>query len=469
MALINAKGEKILGLNQYYNCKDYGVLPTNTDNTAALQALIDLVNKNGGGIIWIPIGIYLFDSSASSWALTSNITTLCVMKSGVSIIGESLDKSVLKVTGNTSQGAGLFCQNSDQSGEIMTGCTFQNFTVDMSAASMTSYSHRGKAFYFSGIKDCVFRDLRLLSTPSTSLGIDMLDNVIMDSIYVYQGGRQWSIGGPGGAGIGIGTGKWENENYIIRNCICDSCGHFGIFLEDQGIFASSPVRKYPKGQIIANNIVRNGRNYGIGLRGGQNVVITGNNIYDNYGGIYMDYGAKNVMVSNNIIQGNKEAGFMFGNEDLIVNGSGHACENTIVSGNGFCENMFGTWNVTAPLNSQTSNNLFVGNGVETPTASDIDSSLVIADVYIDNNGAQASQTNNWLYDSFVDLTTTRMLCDNLFGVRVAEYDENKNFLRRWYGNYWVNTIPHRVGSDCRYIKLGCNSSSTVDETLKLYS
>ena len=94
----------------------------------------------------------------------------------------------------------------------------KNFTIDMSEASLTQYTHRGKAFYYSGIKDCVFRDLRLISTPSTALGIDMLDNVVIDSIYIYEGGRSGTYGGNGGAGIGIGTGMWEHENYVIRNC-----------------------------------------------------------------------------------------------------------------------------------------------------------------------------------------------------------------------------------------------------------
>lgn len=470
MGLYDAKGNKILGLYHYYNCQDYGVLPTNADNTTALQSLIDLVNENGGGTIWLPVGVYLFDSAKSAWNLTSNITTLCVMKSGVSIIGESLSESVLKVTGNTSNGAGLFCQNSDQSGEIMTGCTFQNFTVDMSEASLSNYTHRGKAFYFSGIKDCVFRDLRLLSTPSTSLGIDMLDNVVMDSIYVYQGGRQWSIGGPGGAGIGIGTGKWENENYIIRNCVCDSCGHFGIFLEDQGIFSVDKVRNYPKGQIIANNIVRNGRHYGIGVRGGQNVIITGNDIYENYGGIYMDYAAKNIMISNNCVQGNKEAGLLFGNEDETVNGSGYACENVILSGNGFYENLFGIWNITEPQNSQTANNFYVGNA-ERPTENTIDESLIVADVYINDSGVETTLANNWLYNTFIDLTTTRVLYTlgaTNESIRVAEYDENKNFIKRWYGDYEASTIALRVSENCRYIKIGDNCGGKVGVTLKLY-
>lgn len=340
----------------YYNCTKYGVLPASPDNTEAFQALIDMIHENGGGTIWIPNGTYYFKSDVSSWAMTSNITCLCEMKSGVSIHGESMNGTILKVTGETPQGSSLFAQNSGYSKNVLVGCKAENFTVDMSEASLKSYTHKGKAFYYSGIKDCVFRDLKLLETPSTSLGIDMLDNVVMDSIYVYKGGRQWVFGGNGGAGIGIGTGKWSEENYIIRNCVCDACGHFGIFLEDQGVFSATKDKNYSKGQIITNNVVRNGRHYGIGVRGGKNVLVSGNNIYDCKGGLYTDYGAKNVVFSNNLVQGSTEAGFNFGNED-----KSYPCENIAVVGNTFFENAVGIKSTIEPTNSQKMNNVFIGN------------------------------------------------------------------------------------------------------------
>ena len=344
----------------YYNCTDYGVVPGSSDNTAKFQELVDLVYEAGGGTIWIPCGTYVFDTELSSVDLTGNITTLVEMKSGVSLLGESLTGTVLKVIGQTKDGCGLFCQNSVHSGEVLSGCNAQNFTVDMSEASLTNYTHRGKAFYYSGIKNSVFRDLRLLETPSTSMGIDMLDNVVLDSIYVYKGGKQWTYGGNGGAGIGIGTGKWKNENYIIRNCICDSCGHFGIFLEDQGIFSSAKDRTYSKGQIICNNVVRNGRHYGLGIRGGQNVLITGNNLYENKGGIYADYGAKNVMVSNNLIQGSTEAGFNYGNES-----TDYACENMAIINNTFLDNSVGIKKTLTPTNCTENGNVFINNTTNT--------------------------------------------------------------------------------------------------------
>lgn len=340
-----------------YNAIDYGLNPKNRDNSEELQSLINLVHNNGGGVIFIPIGVYIFDSAKSSWNMTNNITAICEMKSNVSLIGESLTDTVLKVVGNTEKGSALFCHNSEFSKEILHSSNAQNFTVDMSEATLNQYTHRGKAFYYSGIKDCIFRDLHLISTPSTALGIDMLDNVVIDSIYIYEGGKAWNYGGNGGAGIGIGTGLWENENYIIRNCICVSCGHFGIFLEDQGIFHNK--ENFPKGQIISNNIVRNCRHYAIGIRGGNSVLISSNNIYDNKGGLYVDYGARNIIFNGNVIKSSKEAAFCIGNEDNNINKNFKKCKNIVLTGNTFIENKINILKNAENFEYIEKNNIFI--------------------------------------------------------------------------------------------------------------
>lgn len=349
--------EKLEENKKVYNAIDYGLNQKNKDNSEELQSLINLVHNNGGGVIFIPIGVYIFDSAKSSWNMTNNITAICEMKSNVSLIGESLTDTVLKVVGNTEKGSALFCHNSEFSKEILHSSNAQNFTVDMSEATLNQYTHRGKAFYYSGIKDCIFRDLRLISTPSTALGIDMLDNVVIDSIYIYEGGKAWNYGGNGGAGIGIGTGLWENENYIIRNCICVSCGHFGIFLEDQGIFHNK--ENFPKGQIISNNIVRNCRHYAIGIRGGDLVLISSNNIYDNNGGLYVDYGAKNIIFNGNIIKSSKEAAFCIGNEDNNINKNFKECKNIVLTGNTFIENKTNILKNAESFEYIEKNNIFI--------------------------------------------------------------------------------------------------------------
>lgn len=251
--------------------------------------------------------------------MTKNITAICEMKSNVSLIGESLSDTILKVIGNTEKGSTLFCHNSEFSKEILHSANAKNFTIDMSEASLTQYTHRGKAFYYSGIKDCVFRYLRLISTPSTALGIDMLDNVVIDSIYIYEGGRSGTYGGNGGAGIGIGTGMWEHENYVVRNC----------------------------------------KNYAIGIRGGDTVLVSSNNIYNNNGGLYVDYGAQNIVFNDNLIKNSKNAAFCFGNEDKIINNNSKNCKNIVLTGNTFIENKINLLKNSDPLNYIEKNNVFI--------------------------------------------------------------------------------------------------------------
>ena len=92
---------------------------------------------------------------------------------------------------------------------------------------------------------------------------------------------------------------------------------FGIFLEDQHIFGDAAHRTptYPKGVIIANNICRNGRNYGFGVRGGQHVIFDGNEAYENAnGGFFSDYQNKSIVIQNNLIRDNTGNGICLGNE-----------------------------------------------------------------------------------------------------------------------------------------------------------
>ncbi len=316
----------------FYNVLDYGISLKETDNSQKFQELINKVHDNGGGYIYIPTGVYLFDSKQSSYEMTKNMTAICEMKSNVSIIGQSRTDTVLKVIGTTFNGASLFCYCNNISQKNLHSANMINLTIDMTDAYLENYSHRGKAIYYIGVDDCTFKNLRLISTPSTALGIDMLNNVVIDSVYVYEGGRSWTYGSNGGAGIGIGTGLRENENFIIRNCICVKCGHFGIFLEDQGVFHNQ--KNSSKGQIITNNIIRNSQHYAIGIRGGKYIVVSNNNIYENTGGIYVDYGVEEILISNNLVCDSKE-GFGLGDEDLIVNKNTRSCHNIILNNNIF--------------------------------------------------------------------------------------------------------------------------------------
>ena len=150
---------------------------------------------------------------------------------------------------------------------------------------------------------------------------------------------------------------WENENYIIRNCICVSCGHFGIFLEDQGIFHNK--ENLPEGQIFSNNIVRNCRHYAIGIRGGDTVLVSANNIYNNNGGLYVDYGARNIIFNGNVIKSSKEAAFCIGNEDNDINKNFKKCKNIVLTGNTLIENKINILKNAESFEYIEKNNIFI--------------------------------------------------------------------------------------------------------------
>ena len=380
-------------LGMYHNVLDYGITQDADDNSLKFQQMVDELSQNGGGTIYVPIGTYKFDTSNGQYIEGTGGCKCCIKaKSNVSIVGESLTDSVFKMTGHSSQGVCMFGYNSAKNKTPIEGCTYRNFTVNGEECTIDTYSSDGKAFFYQYVKNSVWRDLRLIGTPATSLGIDFLDNVVIDSIYCYESGRIHADNSPGGAGVGIGTGAWENENFIVRNCICDNCGHFGIFLEDQHIFGDAAHRTptYPKGAIIANNICRNGRNYGFGVRGGQHVIFEGNEAYENAnGGFFSDYQNKSIVIQNNLIRDNTGNGICLGNEKPGILET--SFENVTIKGNVIIGNKTGI-----NIGQKTTNLNLVDNIVRDNTVKDITVSAVQTSCYISGNLVLTADISNYL-------------------------------------------------------------------------
>ena len=380
-------------LGMYHNVLDYGITQDADDNSLKFQQMVDELSQNGGGTIYVPIGTYKFDTSNGQYIEGTGGCKCCIKaKNNVSIVGESLTDSVFNMTGHSSQGVCMFGYNSAANKTPIEGCTYRNFTVNGEECTIDTYSSDGKAFFYQYVKNCVWRDLRLIGTPATSLGIDFLDNVVIDSIYCYESGRIHADNSPGGAGVGIGTGAWENENFIVRNCICDNCGHFGIFLEDQHIFGDAAHRTptYPKGSIIANNICRNGRNYGFGVRGGQHVIFEGNEAYENAnGGFFSDYQNKSIVIQNNLIRDNTGNGICLGNEKPGILET--SFENVTIKGNVIIGNKTGI-----NIGQKTTNLNLVDNIVRDNTVKDITVSAVQTSCYISGNLVLTADISNYL-------------------------------------------------------------------------
>lgn len=274
----------------HYLADGYGILPSNEDNTEALQNLVNQVNYDGGGIIELPKG-------------TFNIAGQVQWKSNVGLIGQGQNVTTIKNTNTVGGIQGTFY------GDNVNNVIFRDFTID------ATESRSGKGMFMRYIEDGVFENLRIIGTIPTGLGIDFINRVKIVNCNIYGCGRgRWTVipSGVGCSGIGIGTG-WagHQENFIITNCICEGNYNNGIFVEDQSRWGQG-VMSDGSGQIIANNICRNGRNCGFSIWGGKNVTFANNISYNNAGaGFEIGYYALDGKFTGNQAIGNKY-GFKIG-------------------------------------------------------------------------------------------------------------------------------------------------------------
>ncbi len=298
------KGQSMM----FYNACDYGVNVESEDNSEAMQKLIDLVSENGGGTIYIPNGIYRFKGVYKAPWNDSMYTLMA--KSNVSIVGENIEKTVLK---HESLASLFFHQGSLNN--IISGCEYRNFTVD-SYDSGNENKVYGKAFFYQYVKNCIFEDLILKGSVATAMGIDYLDQVTINNVTTIDCGRTYSGVESGSSGIGIGLGGFEDENFYITNCTAINSGQYGIFVENQHALGWGGHSDESCGMIISNCIVRNGKNKGIGIRGGNKVLVSDCLIYNNQGdGIYLDGYCQDIKVENCEVSDNAGNGITIETDD----------------------------------------------------------------------------------------------------------------------------------------------------------
>ena len=282
------------------------------DNTSALQKLVNNLHEQGGGTIFIPEGVYYFNSPVY-W------------ESDVNLKGQGIGQTILKTRGGTSSsridGYSLIYSKEYSNDtslddiEPIKNINFSDFTVNGEELNMKP-SYKGKGIFIQKLYDSSFRNLKFEGTGSTALGVDMLHHCLIENVICENCGRTYEQGSntTGCAGIGIGTGGLPIENLVISNCQTYGCGQFGIFIEDQAIFGHGGGT--PKGININNCICIGGKNHGFGVKGGHNTIISNCQAYENKGyGLAFEYNAKKVNISNcqfteNIYGG---IGFKYGN------------------------------------------------------------------------------------------------------------------------------------------------------------
>jgi hypothetical protein len=392
----------------------------------------------------------------------------------------------------------------------ITGCTFSNFTVDAYDTGDVNAVY-GKVFFFQYVRDCVFRDLILRGTVATAMGIDFLDRVVIDNVSCIDCGRTFTGAEAGTSGIGIGTAGWENENFIVTNCICDGCGQYGIFIENQGLFGDGNV-DYAKGCIISNCIVRNGLNKGIGVRGGQNVTVIGCETYENTShGIYMDNNCKDVKVISCSSVANGGCGIYItpytqskrivvrdchfadnANQGITVAAASHnlcllnnytdgneiglsigfvSLDNCAIKGNVILDGE----SVTASFTGNTEYNDFAEAQPDTPDGIAVTADMYTAGKKIMPDGSLTDESGSYATINYIDVSS---LSDTFYlyygvyneqtvgnGLRVAQYDADKNslstsFKMEGYLNTKTNVYVVKLDG-CKYIRIMSSVRPTV--------
>ena len=376
------------------NANSYGIVGDGIMDVAPkFTQLVSKLSENGGGTIYLPNGEYLLKSRVT-W------------KSNVSLVGES-HNAILKpyCDNSVSQGfAAISWLNTDgtQQGysedNPMVNCHFSNFTIDGIEQNPSSYDSYPKGINIHFMKDCSFEDIQFLNTFATGLGVDFLENVFIHNIYCYNCGRGYTPtdteGIAGGAGIGIGTMGMAKETCVISDCITDRCGNYGIFLEGGSIFQTNGCQSH---YTIANCQTINGRNYGIVVKG-----------------------TDNVMVTNNTMKNNARDGF------ALLYRPDRSCNNVYIEGNTSVDNAGCGYRLADGDNvDNISKNIFVRNNVALRSGKDgILVSSLYEDSYIENNVidtanrgiaiAEQTYTNLYIGKNKFENCETDYVCKGLF-------------------------------------------------------
>ena len=193
-----------------------------------MNILISELSTSGGGEIHIKAGTYYVNGQIRP-------------KSYVKLIGEGPGITIIKGTTTLGNAACIedkttFSTNNPLTNFIVADMEFDGEEMDFAS----DYTPFRKAINIAYLRRCLFYGLYIHDTPSTGLGIDFMDEVIIDRCIINDCG----FGGDGLAtsganGFGIGTGGFSEEPCIISNCIARGNRNGNFHFEVVGVTQSS--------------------------------------------------------------------------------------------------------------------------------------------------------------------------------------------------------------------------------------
>jgi hypothetical protein len=250
-------------LNNKYNwvsVQSFGAVADGVTNASpAFQAAINALagtNKS----IYAPAGTY-------------KIGTTLDWKSGVNMIGDGIDQTILSL-------ADAKCIQATGTLEIpIADCNFRDFTVNGAA-------HTGwyKGFFVLYCLRHTYTRVKVANTGATGFGSDYMVDCAYTDCIADNCGQAMEVVTPGCSGFGIGTGKYAVENVTLTNCTATGNKRYGVFFEAQGSGAGWFVSQGAR--IVGGS--SSGNQWGIGDLGVDGMLIDGVTIQNNIAeGIYV--------------------------------------------------------------------------------------------------------------------------------------------------------------------------------------
>lgn len=288
---------------------DYGIDgATTTDVTAKIQAILDLVKNNGGGIVYVPAGTYMIRADDPNDLLFSwqKLSTGLKIDSNTTLL---LDKgATLKAIANDASGYSILNIGNAENVNVLGG-TIEG-DRDSHILDHPFNQRNGENFYGEWGDGAVIYSAKNITIIGTTF-----KNNWGDGIDVY----------PPVTNKNDGT-KSQVQNLIIRNCNFDHNRRQGVSLE------------HVNGAIIEHNIFQNTN--GTGPASGLDLEPGGDSTES----------VENVIIRNNIFQNNTNQGL------TMYAAPGTHVRNIKVLNNTFANN--GSW-ITGQVNLQQAENVEV--------------------------------------------------------------------------------------------------------------
>ncbi|WP_330473844.1 right-handed parallel beta-helix repeat-containing protein [Terrabacter sp. C0L_2] len=292
--------------------------PVGPPGAPARQVVID-ANLNGviadgvtdDAAAWNAIVAAAPDGSIITWTGRSVLKSAILWKSNISLHGQGWGKSVLAPVDTT--GTKHFPAIGQAPGAATAAApwlnnTFRDFEVDGSGISTTTFNVADKAIFMQYMKRAQFLNLYCHDTGATGLGMDLLTETIIDGCFLHNCGRNWDGTSGGAAGIGIGTGGWEDETVTVSNCHVTGTGlgQWGIFFEAQILYV--PTMPFSGRGYVITGCSAQGSRYGFGDMGTLGTTFDNCTAYGNGDGFLVGAGAQQGSITDCTAHHNSQSG-----------------------------------------------------------------------------------------------------------------------------------------------------------------